>query len=148
MKTTTSFLLALALALIAGTAQSSGATIPAGTVLVVRSLNTVTSVDVVGTLFPVRLQNNVLANGKVALPAGTQISGKVVTSRRLHHSNDKLTVDLTGIQSHGRTIPITTTGAQFLYNFSSTRGVAVTRAGYAVAAGKQLHFQLARPVVL
>jgi hypothetical protein len=117
-------------------------------VLVVRSLQTITSVDVVGTPFPVRLVNNISANGKVVVPAGTQLTGKVVTSRRLHHSKDKLTVDLTGIESRGRTIPITTTGAQFLYNFSTTRGVAVTRAGYAVAAGKQIHFQLARPVVL
>ena len=125
-----------------------GATIPAGTVLVVRSLETITSVDVPGTPFPVKLVNNIVVQGKVVLPAGTHLSGKVVTSRRLHHSNDKLTADLTGIQSSGRTIPITTTGAQFLYNVSTTRGVPVTRSGYAVAAGKQIHFQLARPVVL
>ena len=148
MKTTAPCLLAVCLGLIAGTSQSSGATIPAGTVLVVRSLHTITSVDVVGTPFPVRLMNSLTVNGKVVVPAGTQLSGKVVTSRRLHHSNDKLTVDLTGIQLNGRTIPITTTGAQFLYNFSTTRDVPVTRAGYAVAAGKQVHFQLARPVVL
>jgi len=148
MKTIASCLLAISLCLIAGTSQSLGATIPAGTVLVVRSLHTITSVDVVGTPFPVRLANNLTVNGKVVVPAGTHFSGKVVTSRRLHHSTDKLTVDLTGIQLNGRTIPITTTGAQFLYNFSTTRGVAVTRAGYAVAAGKQIHFQLARPVVL
>lgn len=148
MKTIASCLLTIFLCLVAGTSQSLGATIPAGTVLVVRSLHTITSVDVVGTPFPTRLENNLAVNGKVVVPAGTHLSGKVVTSRRLHQSKDKLTVDLTGIQLHGRTIPITTTGAQFLYNFSTTRGVPVTRAGYAVAAGKQIHFQLARPVVL
>jgi hypothetical protein len=148
MKTIASCLLAISVCLVAGTSRSLGATIPAGTVLVVRSLQTITSVDVVGTPFPVSLVHNVTVNGKVVLPAGTHISGKVVTSRRLHHSKDKLTVDLTGIQLNGRTIPITTTGAQFLYNFSTTRGVPVTRSGYAVAAGKQIHFQLARPVVL
>ena len=148
MKTIALGLVAVSVCLIAGTSHSSGATIPAGTVLVVRSLDTVTSTDVIGTPFPARLEHNVSVNGKVVLPAGTHFSGKVVTSRRLHHSHDKLTVDLTAVQSHGRNIPITTTGAIFLYNFSTTRGVPVTRGGYAVAAGKQLKFQLARPVVL
>jgi len=140
--------LAVFVCLLGGISQSSAATIPAGTVLIVRSLETITSVDVVGTPFPTRLMNNVSVNGKVVLPAGTHFSGRVVTSRRTHHSNDKLTVDLTSIHLNGRTIPITTTGAQFLYNFSTTRGVPVTRAGYAVAAGKEVRFQLARPVVL
>ena len=148
MKTLLSGVVAVALCLLAGTSQLRGATIPAGTILVVRSLETITSVDVVGTPFPVRLERNIVVNGKVVLPAGTHISGRVVTSRRLHHSKDKLTVDLTGIRSHGKLIPITTTGAQFLYNFSTSRGVPVTRAGYAVSAGKQVQFQLARPVVL
>ena len=148
MKTIASCLLAVTLCLVAGTSQSLGATIPAGTVLVVRSLQTITSVDVVGTPFPVSLANNVTVNGNVVLPAGTHISGRVVTSRRIHQSKDKLTVDLTGIQIKGRTIPITTTGAHFLPNFSTSRNVPVTRVGYAVAAGKQIHFQLARPVVL
>ena len=67
---------------------------------------TITSVDVPGTPFPVKLVNNIVVQGKVVLPAGTHLSGKVITSRRLHHSNDKLTVDLTGLQSNGRTIPI------------------------------------------
>lgn len=148
MKTIASCALAISLSMLAGAFQSLAATIPAGTVLVVRSLQTITSVDVPGTPFPTRLEHNIVVNGKVVVPAGTHFSGKVITSRRLHHSQDKLTVDLTGIQTNGHTIPITTTGAQFLYNFSTTRGVPVTRSGYAVAAGKQVHFQLARPVVL
>ena len=139
---------AISLLSLAGSIESWGATIPAGTVFVVRSLHTITSTDVPGTPFPTRLEHNVVVQGKVVLPAGTHFSGRVVTSRRLHHSNDKLTVDLTALHSQGRTISITTTGAQFLYNFSTTRGVPVTRGGYSVAAGKQLRFQLARPVVL
>lgn len=141
-------LLAAALLALAGSMQLSAATIPAGTVFVVRSLQTITSIDVVGTPFPTRLEHNIVVNGKVILPAGAHFSGRVVTSRRLHHSSDKLTVDLTALDSHGRKIPITTTGAQFLYNFSTTRGVPVTRGGYSVAAGKQVRFQLARPVLL
>jgi hypothetical protein len=141
-------LLAISLLALACACQAAGATIPAGTVFVVRSLDTITSIDVPGTPFPARLEHNIAVQGKVVLPAGAHFSGRVVTSRRLHHSSDKLTVDLTALEVHGRKIPITTTGAQFLYNFSTTRGVPVTRGGYTVAAGKQIRFQLARPVVL
>jgi hypothetical protein len=141
-------LLAISLSALACACRATGATIPAGTVFVVRSLNTITSIDVPGTPFPARLEHNLAVQGKVVLPAGAHFSGRVVTSRRLHHSSDKLTVDLTALEVQGRKIPITTTGAQFLYNFSTSRGVPVTRGGYNVAAGKQIRFQLARPVVL
>jgi hypothetical protein len=141
-------LLAISLSALACACQTTGATIPAGTVFVVRSLDTITSIDVPGTRFPARLEHNIAVQGKVVLPAGAHFSGRVVTSRRLHHSSDKLTVDLTALEVQGRKIPITTTGAQFLYNFSTSRGVPVTRGGYSVAAGKQIRFQLARPVVL
>ena len=141
-------LVAISLLGLASAGRAVGATIPAGTVFVVRSLNTVTSIDVVGTPFPARLQHAIMAHGRVLVPAGAHFSGRVVTSRRLHQSKDKLTVDLTSLDLNGRKIPITTTGAQFLYNFSTTRGIPVTRGGYAVAAGKQIRFQLARPVVL
>jgi hypothetical protein len=128
--------------------QSLGATIPAGTVFVVRSLHAVSSIDVAGTPFPAQLAHNITVKGKVVLPAGTRFSGRIVTSRRLAHSSDRLTVDLTGIQPGGHNIPITTTGAQFLSNnVRSRHDVSVSRAGYSVAAGKEMHFQLARPVV-
>src|SRR3954447_13845363 len=100
-------LVAISLTALGAACQAAGATIPAGTVLVVRSLNTITSIDVPGTPFPTRLEHNILVNGKVALPAGAHFSGRVITSRRLHHSTDKLTVDLTALDSHGRKIPIT-----------------------------------------
>lgn len=141
-------LVAICLLVMASACHAIGATIPAGTVFVVRSLNTITSIDVVGTPFPARLEHGIMAHGRVLVPAGAHFSGKVITSRRLHHSKDKLTVDLTALHLNGRTIPIRTTGAQFLYNFSTTRGVPVTRGGYSVAAGKQVRFQLAKPVVL
>ena len=141
-------LVAISLSALAGACQAVGATIPAGTVLVVRSLNTITSIDVPGTPFPAQLAHNISVQGRVVLPAGAHFSGRVVTSRRLHHSSDKLTVDLTALDSHGRKIPIATTGPQFLYNFSTSRGVPVTRGGYSVAAGKQVRFQLARPLSL
>ena len=141
---------AISLCVLASSNQSSAATVPAGTVFVVRSLHAVSSTDVPGTPFPAQLAQNVSVKGKVVIPAGTHFSGRIVTSRRLTHSTDRLTVDLTGIQRGGHNVPITTTGAQFLSNDvrSSRNNVSVSRASYSVAAGKQMHFQLASPLVL
>jgi hypothetical protein len=123
------------------------ATVPAGTALVVQTLQAVSSTDVQGTRFSVSLAHNVAVNGKVALPAGTKFSGKVQTSRRLASSSQRLTVDLTDLQISGRVIPIRTTGARELSNDYKTRhGVQVSRGTYTVAAGKRLEFHLARPL--
>ncbi len=139
---------AISLSALATASQSLGATIPAGTVFVVRSLHAVSSIDVPGTPFPAQLEHNLTVKGKVVIPAGTRLSGRIVSSRRLAHSSDRLTVDLTGIQHGGHNIPITTTGAQVLTNSVRSRhDVSVSRTSYSVAAGKQMHFQLARPVV-
>ena len=139
----------ISLCVLTGTYQSLGATIPAGTVFVVRTLHAVSSVDIRGTPFNAKLEHDITVNGKVVVPAGTHFSGKVVTSRRLYRSSDRLTVDLTGFHSGGRNIPITTTGAQVLSNDCRTRrGISVSHVDYTVGAGKRMQFQLARPVVM
>ncbi|HTE94484.1 MAG TPA: hypothetical protein VK678_13360 [Bradyrhizobium sp.] len=52
--------------------DSPAATVPAGTVLIVQTLNAVSSTDAPGTRFGAQLANNVGINGKVILPAGTK----------------------------------------------------------------------------
>ncbi len=149
MKTKTLLLLITAVLLVAGVQISPGATVPAGTVLIVRTLRSVSSVDVPGTPVPAQLLQPVTINGKVAIPAGTHFSGKVVTSRRLASSNTRLTVNLTSVHVGGGDLPITTAGAQLLSNDLKTRsGVGVSRTDYTVASGKQIQFKLARPLVL
>src|SRR5205814_10456310 len=115
------FLMAVAL-LTAGVQKSSGATIPAGTILTVRTLRAVASVDTPGRVVPAQLERPVAVGGKVAIAAGTHLSGKVVTSARLTHSKGRLTVDLTSVHLAGRDVPITTTGAQLLSNDIKTKG--------------------------
>ena len=127
--------------------ESSAATVPAGTILVVRTLEAISSIDAPGTRFTAQLENNVAANAKVILPAGTRLLGKVETSRRIVSSSQRLTVNLTALQVGGRTLVIKTTGARPLSNdFRTRRGVQVSRAGYTVAAGKRIEFQLAQPL--
>jgi hypothetical protein len=129
--------------------RATGATIPAGTILTVYTLQTVSSIDIRGTPVPAQLVEPVAVNGKVVLPAGTYFSGKIITSRRLISSADRLTVDLTGVRLAGRDIPVTTTGPRLLANnFRASGDVKVSRVWDTIAAGKRMQFQLARPVVL
>jgi hypothetical protein len=129
--------------------DSQAATVPAGTALVVQTLHAVSSTDVQGTRFAVRLAHNVGVNGKVVLPAGTKFSAKVQTSRRLASSSQRLTVDLTDVHVGGHVIRIRTTGARELSNDYKTRhGVQVSRGTYTVPAGKHLEFHLAQPLNL
>ncbi len=127
--------------------DSPAATVPAGTALVVQTLNAVSSTDVQGTPFGARLANNVAVNGKVILPAGTKLSGKIETSRRMVSSSQRLTVNLTAVQIGGHVVAIKTTGARELSNdFQTKRGISVSRAAYTVPAGKRLEFHLAQPL--
>jgi hypothetical protein len=129
--------------------QSAGAaTIPAGTHVVVQTTSTITSVDARGTRVPAVLARPLLANGRVVVPAGSRVMGQVVNSRRIHHSHDRLTVDITEISIHGRTHHIRTTGAVIVDNqtWTTRTGSTVSRAGYTVRAGRHLHFQLAQPL--
>ena len=129
--------------------QAAAATVPAGTHVVVQTTATITSVDATGTRVHTVLVRPLSSNGRVAVPAGANVLGRVVTSRRLHHSKDRLTVDITEIVVNGRSHPIRTTGAFFVDNLNmvTSSGATITRAGYAVRAGRHLHFQLAQPLV-
>jgi hypothetical protein len=129
--------------------DSPAATVPAGTTLIVQTLNAVSSTDAPGTRLTVQLGNSVAVNGKVILPAGTKLSGKVETSRRIVSSTQRLTVNLTEVVVGGRAVSIKTTGARELSNdFQTKRGISVSRAAYTVPAGKRIEFHLAQPVNL
>jgi len=128
--------------------RAAAATVRAGTHVVVKTTATITSVDATGTRVHAVLARQLSSNGRVAVPAGANVLGRVVTSRRLHHSKDRLTVDITEITVNGRSHPIRTTGAVLVDNLNwvTNSGATITRAGYTVRAGRQLHFQLAQPL--
>lgn len=149
MKTKTLwFLIAIALLLIAAVPESWGTTVPAGTILIIRTLRSVSAQDMPGLPVPAELARPVAINGKVAIPVGTHVSGKVITSHRLTRSSDRLTVDLISVHLAGRDVPITTTGRQPLSNDIQTRsGIGISRTNYVVPKGKLMQFQLARPLV-
>jgi hypothetical protein len=147
MKTKLAFISIPLLALL-GVNPIWGTTIPAGTTLVVRTLEGMTSVDAVGTRVPAELAGNVVLNGKVLLHSGTRFSARVVTSRRIHLSNAKFTVDITEAIIGGKSVPVRTTGAYQVDNtrFKTRNDISVSRAGYPVQVGRLLHYRLAQPM--
>ena len=134
-----------------GTVQpAAAAVVPAGTQVVVQTTSTITSVDTRGTRVPALLARPLLSQGRVLVPAGAKVMGHVVTSRRIHQSQERLTVDITEIVVQGRAHPIRTTGATLVdnVNWKTKTGSTVTRGAYAVHAGRHLEFRLAQPLVL
>jgi hypothetical protein len=124
-------------------------TIPAGTTLVVRTLQGISSGDMTGTRVRTQLDNDISVKGTVALPAGTKISGRVESSKRGLTRDQKLTLNITDAQVHGRTITIKTTGAVELQNpyaRTTQRGVQVSKYSYQVPAGTKVQFRLAQPL--
>src|SRR5947207_14289270 len=87
---------------------SFAVTIPAGTTLVVRTLHNISAVDAPGKAVAMQLDKNVVVNGKVALPAGTRISGRVETSKRtsIPSRSQRLKVNITDAQVNGRNVAI------------------------------------------
>lgn len=141
-----SFCLLIVWALIClGSNLISAATIPAGTPLVVRSLDTITSVDVPGTKFRVEVIS--VGHGGTNLH-GAKMTARVVTARRTYSSTQRLTVDLFEASIGGRSVPVKTTGAVQLDNtrFKTKSDVSVSRAGYSVPAGRVIQFRLAQPI--
>jgi hypothetical protein len=125
--------------------------IPAGTTLVVRTVHTISTVDAPGKAVAMQLDRDVVVNGKVALPAGTKISGRIEISKRSRTltRSQSLTVNITDAQVHGRTVAIKTTGAVNLENpFARTtqRGVQVSTYSYQVPVGTKVQFRLAQPL--
>jgi hypothetical protein len=129
--------------------SSLAATIPAGATLTVRTLQTISSRDSQGKTFTAELDHNVVVNGKVALRAGTKFAGKIESSPTDPRRTRPLTVNLTGVVTGDRTVPIKTTGAFTIQQQGWTtarRGIAVSGGGYLAAAGAKLQFRLAQPL--
>jgi hypothetical protein len=139
-------LTALSCALLA-VAHLNAATLPAGTTLTVKTVSLITSQDVQGRSFEAKLSQEVAAQGTVLLRTGTQIFGKIVSSRANPRKSAPLALELSSISLNGRRIPIKTnsvapegprTARQAQYGH--TAGTTV------VNPGTTMQFQLLQPV--
>jgi hypothetical protein len=81
-------------------------TVPSGTVLSVRTLEPVSSVDKAGKKFAAQLDTNLIVKGRVTAPAGSVVYGRVESSRSAGQS--KLELSLTQIVANGRPVAIAT----------------------------------------
>ena len=130
-------------------ATSFAASIPAGTTLVVRTLNTIHSNDRVGRTFTAQLDQGVVVNGKVALQAGTKFHGKIEASQANPRNSQPLTLNLTDVSVNGRTIPIKTVSGFQLENIAKVgrakaRGISV--GSFVAPHGTKMEFRLAQPL--
>jgi hypothetical protein len=121
-------------------------TIPAGTVIPVKTLDSIYTKDAVGRQFMAKLDGDLSVKGKVLLPSGTQFVGKIITSTKI--GNSPLSVDLTGIKLHGKVISLKTTGA---YEPTSvTRGGRrqVSSRDFVLPVGSKMQFHLAQSLTI
>jgi hypothetical protein len=127
------------------------ATVPAGTAITVRTNAPISSHAATGRHFTATVDQNVVANGNVALRAGTHVTGLIQSSRgsRSTTSSSPLTLVLTGVPVNGKTVHIKTSPVQ-------PKGAKTTRAsrgGFSFGenvfpAGTKLEFHLTQPLHL
>src|SRR5438094_10677964 len=132
-------------------ANSFAATIPAGTTLVVRTLNSIQSTDRVGRTFTAQLDQAVVVNGKLVLPVGTKFDGKIESSQANPFRSGPLVLNLTDVIVNGRTIPIKTASGfqvQNLAMHAGARARGITVGPFVAPHGLRMQFRLAQPVKL
>ncbi|MFZ3376651.1 MAG: hypothetical protein WA183_13960 [Chthoniobacterales bacterium] len=137
---------------IAANVSLFGATIPAGTTLVVRTVVRISSHDRVGRTFNAQLDQDVTVKSSALLKAGTKVSGKIEASRANSRKSAPLTLSLTQVSNNGRMISIKTDSFQ-PESKSTTARQAQMRGGFSVgsstvAPGTKMEFRLAQPVNL
>lgn len=144
-------LILIAIASCAWIASSFAATVPAGTTLVVRTLNTIHSNDRVGRTFTAQLDQDVAVNGKAVLRTGTKVLGRIEASQANPRNSQPLTLNLTGISVNGRTIPIKTVSGFQLENkakFGRAKGLGISVGPFVAPHGTKMEFRLAQPINL
>jgi hypothetical protein len=122
-------------------------TVPAGTSLMVKTGEQVTSDDKPGRKFSATLQSNLMAGDDVVAKQGTQVYGQVVKSgeigRGIVAQHSDLVLTLTDINIEGTMYPIQT--GSFSENATS---VVLRRRSVVVPAGSLLEFKLKAPLTV
>ncbi len=134
--------------MISAASFSTAATLPAGTPLIARTAEPVSSHARIGTPFKAELLQDVVIKGNVVLRAGTPVIGVVETSLGSRPSSGALSVNLKTISVNGRNVPVHTTGAYQLNRHKTKRGVSVSGREWNFPYHTRLAFQLAQPVNL
>ena len=117
-------------------AAPSSATLPAGTMLLVRMMDSVSSSSSAGTKFTTKLEYDLVVGTTVAVKAGTVIYGQVQSSTQARRATGKSTLDIRLAQMvpAGSPVPISTSGFQQAGEASIKKAAKGAAAGAAVGA--------------
>ena len=132
------------------TSSLNAATIPAGTTITVRTLNSISSTDRVGRTFGAQIDQDVAVNGKALLKAGTKAILRIQSSQAIRRASKPLTLDLASISVNGRDLAVKTNS----FEPGSPKTVRGKRAGqisvgpFVVQHGSKMQFQLTEAVTL
>lgn len=122
-------------------------TVPAGTAMMIKTGDEVSSDDKAGRRFSATLQANLLAGDEVVAKAGTQVYGQVMKSAEVGRgvviNQSHLTLSLTDINIEGTMYPIQTGS----FSEGST-SVILRRRAVVVPAGSILEFKLTQPLTV
>jgi hypothetical protein len=115
---------------------STSVTLPAGTTLLVRLTQAVSSKNDPGTPFTTKLEYDLAVNGKTAVKGGTVIYGKVQSSTQARRATGRSTLDLRLSQMviNGQPVPLVTSGYQEAGQASIAKAAKGAAAGAAIGA--------------
>jgi len=116
--------------------QAKSVTLPAGTTLLVRMVDSVSSQKPAGTKFTTKLEYDLPAGGVVAVKGGTVIYGVVQSSTQAKRARGKSTLDLRLAQLvvGGQPVPIVSSGFQQAGEASIKKAAKGAAAGAAIGA--------------
>jgi len=110
---------------------ATSVTVPAGTALLVRMVDPVSSKDAQGKRFTTTLESDLVANGVVVAKAGTKVYGRIQSAQqaRRYTGQSSLDLRLTEVSLGPNLIPIMTSG------YTSAGERSVKKAARGAAAG-------------
>jgi hypothetical protein len=117
-------------------AAPSSVTLPAGTMLLVRMMDSISSRNRTGTPFTTRLEYDLGVGGPAAVKGGTIIYGRVASSTQAGRARGRSTLDLRLAQIiiGGQPIPIITSGYKAAGQASIAKAAKGAAAGAAIGA--------------
>jgi len=118
------------------TSQSRTITLPTGTMLLVRMMDSISSRNPAGSNFTTKLEYDLVVGGGVALKGGTKIYGKVKSSTQARRAFGKSTLDirLTQLIINGKPVPFATSGFKAAGEASIKKAARGALAGAAIGA--------------
>ena len=122
--------------------------LPAGTILSVSTESSISSQDPGGSIFPVKINEDVAVNRTVLMRAGTKAFGKIQTSRSNPRKSEPLSLELTWISVNGRNVAVKTDAIQPAFPLTTGQQARYRHtAGTSVLSpGTKFRFRLARAV--